>query len=422
MEILIVTETYSPNVNGSALATERLAKQLASRGHSVSVVAPSTAFRHIKTKQGKLTIYRLRSFLIQKTQELRVSPMLLHSGEFNEIMLEVKPDIVHINNPGFIAWTAIAAARQYHVPIIGTGHFMAENLTHYLRLPNQMEKILNTSVWKMYARFYSRLNLIISPTPTAAHLLRKLNVKAKIEVISNGLDLDKFNPVNNGDYLKKRFKLPNKPIVLFLGRIDKEKNIDVLIKALGALKGKTDFHAIIVGKGKEESNLKKLAQEVGVSNMVTFTGHLPKNDLPNIYKVADVFVMPGTAELQSLVTMEAMACGIPVIGANAVALPHLIKNKRNGYLFEPGNEKDLANKLKLLLENKSLRVKMGEESLLIIKDHSMDEVIKKTERIYASVIKSYKLNHAKRKSSKRNVLKKLKNINFKKMIPQELRA
>jgi 1,2-diacylglycerol 3-alpha-glucosyltransferase len=422
MRILIVTETYAPNVNGSALATERLAKGLSSRGHIVSVVAPSTNFRHNTSKQGKLTIYRLRSILVQKTQEFRVSPQLLHAREFNDIVLEVKPDIIHINNPGFIAWTAISVAKDHYIPIIGTGHFMAENLTHYLRLPNQIEKILNTSVWKAYAKFYGRLNLIVSPTPTAANLLKKLKVNAKIEVISNGLDLKKFNPNNKGAYLKKRFNLPKKTIILYLGRVDKEKNIDVLIEALANLKNRNDFHALIVGKGKEELKLKKMAQRLDVSDLVTFAGHLPKDDLPNIYRAADIFVMPGTAELQSLVTMEAMASGLPVVGANAVALPHLIKTSRNGYLFKPGNVNDLSAKLKLLLDSSEKRRKMGKKSREIIKDHDAEKVLEKTEKIYTRVIKSYYLELAKKRSERKSVIRRLKKLNLRRFVPQELRV
>src|SRR5438874_1973193 len=112
MKVLIVTDTFPPNVNGAALATERLAKQLAKRGHTVSVVAPSTSFRHFKRKQGDLTVYRLRSILIQKAQDFRISPQPLHAKEFREIVQEVQPDIIHINNPGFIAQTAIVVGRE----------------------------------------------------------------------------------------------------------------------------------------------------------------------------------------------------------------------------------------------------------------------------------------------------------------------
>ena len=248
MKILIVTDTYPPNVNGAALATERMAQELAARGHAVSVVAPSTAFKHYKKKQGKLTIYRLRSILIQKKQSFRISPHPLHVRAFLEIMKEVKPDIVHINNPGFIAQTAVLIAKELGIPMVGTSHFMPENLTHYLHLPDQLEKMVNSSIWKLYAKFYGNLNLIISPTQTAADLLTRLKVGTKVRVISNGMDLDTFNPANHGAYLKKRYKLPNKLTALFVGRLDKEKNLDVFLRAVRLIGDTVDFHVVIVGK------------------------------------------------------------------------------------------------------------------------------------------------------------------------------
>lgn len=415
MRILIVTETYPPNVNGAALATERMAEELAKHGHHVAVIAPSTAFKHYKTTDGNLTVYRVRSIIIQKNHKFRVSPQLLHAKEFKEIVKEVQPDIMHINNPGFLSQTAMTIAKQNNIPIIGTSHFMPENITHYLHLPDQLEKFLNTGIWKIYARFYGKLNLVISPTQTSADLLTKLGVGTQVQVISNGIDLKKFNKNNNGEYLKERYKLPDKPTFLFVGRLDKEKCIDVLIRAVAHIKNKADFHVVIAGKGKEEVDLKELASELEVDHLITFTGYLPKKDLQYIYKVADIFVMPSIAELQSLVTMEAMATGLPVVGADAVALPHLIKDGRNGFLFQPYDENELAEKLLILLNDKSLVKKMGEASLEIIQDHDMEQVVHKIETAYKKVIAEYESNDPDKKNIKQNILK---DIDIKKILPQ----
>ncbi len=390
MRILIATETYPPNVNGAALATYRMARGLYKRHNEVFVLAPSPSFKDYKSNEDGITVYRLRSILVQKAQDFRVSPQPLHYREVNAIIKEVNPDIIHINNPGFISQTTMHIAHEKHIPIVGTSHFMPENLVHYLHLPDPIEKLVNSLIWKQYARFYGKLDLIISPTQTAANLLIRSGAKNKILVISNGIDLTKFSPLNEGSYLKKRYGLPEKITCLFVGRLDKEKNIDVFLKAVALIKHKLDFHTVVVGKGAEEEDLKNLAQELGISDCVTFTGYLPEEDLHNIYKVGDVFIMPGIAELQSLVTMEAMACGLPVIGANAVALPHLIHDQRNGFLFEPGNEKDLADKLYIILQNKELREKMSKESLEMIKEHDVDRVMDRTEEAYREVIEEYK--------------------------------
>ena len=102
--------------------------------------------------------------------------------------------------------------------------------------------------------------------------------------------------------------------------------------------------------------------------------------------------MPSIAELQSLVTMEAMASGLPIIAANAVALPHLVHDNDNGFLFTPGNEKDMAQKLLVLLENKELRKKMGRRSLAIIKQHDIKNIVKEVESLYAKAIHDSSIN------------------------------
>ncbi len=382
MKILFVTDTYPPNVNGAALATHRLAVALSRDNQDMYVLAPSTAFRNYKRQEEGITVYRFRSILVQRSQRLRVSPQPLHFREIKKIIDEIKPDVIHVNNPGFIAQSAIRIGKKRNIPVIGTSHIMPENLVHYFRLPDSLEKVVANVIGKQYGYIYSKLDLIIAPTQTAANLLHKLQLKNKIVVISNGIDLTRFNPQNDGEYLRQRFEIPAKPNILFLGRLDPEKSLDVLLRAVALLKKRLDLHLTIVGKGREMKNLKQLAELLGITEDVTFAGYLPDKDLPNIYGVADIFVMPSIAELQSLVCMEAMACGLPVVGADAVALPHLIKNGINGYLFKPGDAADLAEKLSNILSDKTLQKKMGEESLKIIKPHDMRIVVRQVEEVY----------------------------------------
>lgn len=421
MKILMAAETFPPDVNGAAIATERLAIGLAGLGHSVSVITSSQSLKSSITTNGPLNVYRVPSVLINKAQGFRVSPGPLHIKIFRQIINEIKPDIIHVNNPGLITLTAIKYAKKFGIPVMGSAHFMAENLAHYFHLPRGIERIVSAGVWKLYASIYNKLDLIIAPTPATENLLRKAGVKKKIVVLSNGIDLNKFNFINNGDQLRKRLNLTKNPVILFVGRLEKEKQIDVLFKAAAYIKDKVNFQIVIVGKGTEERFLKDLADDLGITSLVTIVGYLPKEDLPYIYKTADIFVIPSIAELQSLVTMEAMASGLPIIGANAVALPHLIKDGKNGYLFEPGDEHDLAKKIKLLLKSPEKRKKMGKSSLELIEKHDINEVTKRTEKIYAHVIKIHPatLNN---RNSKKNVIKRLKAISIRKFIPHELRA
>jgi glycosyltransferase involved in cell wall biosynthesis len=397
MRILFTADTYPPNVNGAALATQRIIIELKKRGHEMFVIAPSTEFRNYVKEENGIPVYRLRSILVQKNQQFRVSPqMLINMRAMRTIIKEVNPDVIHVNNPGFICQCAIKVAKELNIPLVGTSHFMPENIVHYLRLPNPIENLVNSIVWMEYARTYGKLDAIISPTQTAADLFQKYKAKYKVKdihVISNGLDLTRFNPNNDGSALKQKYQLPDKVTLMFVGRLDKEKKLDEFVRAMAQIKDKSDFHAVIVGKGKEDQPLHELAQELGVLDRITFTGYVSEDDLPKMYTLAQIFVMPSIAELQSLVTMEAMATGQAVIGANAVALPHLIHNDKNGYLFTPGNITDFAEKLLKVITDTQLRKRMSQQSLEMIKEHDMNHVIDETEKVYHGVIDTYKKSH-----------------------------
>lgn len=386
----MITDTYPPNVNGAALATELLALELAKK-HEVYVIAPSTTFKPQTIKQKNLTIFRVRSLpiVIERTQEFRVSPKPFHDKDIKKIISDVKPDIIHINEPWLMGLNAIKIAKKEGVPVVSTHHFMPENLIHYFHIPPMIEKIVTRSIWKWYAKLCRNFDVVICPSPTAAELISKYSSNVNLKVISNGIDLNVYNTKNDGNYLRRDFNIPDKPVILFVGRLDKEKHIDVLLRAGSILKSSNEFHILIVGQGKEKKPLKNLAVKLGIKSNVTFTGFMAKKDLPNIYRVADIFVMPSIAELQSLVTMEAMASGLPVVAANAVALPHLVHDSKNGFLFNPGDEKSLAEKLQFLLKDKKLRDKMSSESLAIIKEHDIKKVVKIVESTYKNAVDNY---------------------------------
>ena len=180
--------------------------------------------------------------------------------------------------------------------------------------------------------------------------------------------------------------MPEKSTLLYLGRLDKEKNVDVLLKAFALAVKKFDAHFIIAGIGAEEKNLRKLTAELKIKKLVTFTGFVAEKDKPYLYRIADCFAIAGIAELQSIVTMEAMASGLPVIAVKAMALPHLVRHGENGYLFKIDEVKLIAGYIINIFSNKELRNRMSEKSLEIIKGHDIDKIIEKYETLYTKII------------------------------------
>lgn len=384
MKIAIVTNNYYPNVNGSSYFTQRLAIKLNERGHRILVIAPSLSKNDEYFYHQGIKIFGVRSFPVLVYPNFRkVFPFIDNSVK--EIVENFRPDIIHLQDHFAISRAAFYAAKELGIPIIGTNHFLPENLVHYLRLPSKMTLIIKKGFWNYFLSIYGKLDLVTTPTKSAADLIKKIGFCKEIEVVSNGIDLKKFNPGNKGEYLFEKYSITrNKPILLFVGRLDKEKNIDTIIQALKIIANKTNVHLVITGIGAEQKKLMNLIKTLDLNSKVTFTGFVLDSDLPNLYAISACFVIPGEAELQSIATMEAMASGLPILAANTVALPELIDG--NGYLFDPKNPDNLANLIEKIFKNDNLRRQMGQKSLEIIQKHDIEKVINKFEDIYRQII------------------------------------
>jgi glycosyltransferase involved in cell wall biosynthesis len=197
-----------------------------------------------------------------------------------------------------------------------------------------------------------------------------------VKAVSNGILFDRFQKkFTKGDIEKfrEKYHLPNNPSVLYLGRVDKDKSIDVLVNAAKQVVEKINAHFIIAGSGDEIDNIITMTENLGIHNFFTFLGRIDheSDDFLEIYKSSVLFAIPSTIETQSLVTLEAMSCGLPVVAANANALPELVKTKLNGYLFTPANHKEMADHIIEIIQNKKLAKKMGHNSVHIASDHEM---------------------------------------------------
>ena len=147
-----------------------------------------------------------------------------------------------------------------------------------------------------------------------------------------------------------------------------------------------DFQLVIAGCGALEKKLKKLVVDLSITHAVTFTGFIPDEDLPNLYCLADSFIMAGTAELQSIATMEAMASALPILAVDAVALPELIKHGENGFLFPAMDISQLTKYIEVIFTNEPLRKTMAQKSLEFISVHSIDKVMHRFVEIYRNLV------------------------------------
>jgi glycosyltransferase involved in cell wall biosynthesis/ElaB/YqjD/DUF883 family membrane-anchored ribosome-binding protein len=219
------------------------------------------------------------------------------------------------------------------------------------------------------------VDFITTPTRRAADLLEAAAGLSGVLAISCGIDASAFantTPTSN--------KVPR---ILFLGRLDYEKHIHNLLKAVAMLPKSLNVQVEIVGDGGERKNLESLAHELGISKNVQFLGHITEQELPKAYERATLFAMPSIAELQSIATMEAMASGRPVVAADAMALPHLVHDGDNGYLFQPDDVVEFSQKLKAVLTASQDELdRLSENSLHLIQAHDIERTLTIFESLY----------------------------------------
>jgi 1,2-diacylglycerol 3-alpha-glucosyltransferase len=241
-------------------------------------------------------------------------------------------------------------------------------------------------LWHRFVQIYKHVDIITAPTPTAAKLSQRPGLGKEVIPLSRGIDLRRFCPVDNSGERMEEYRIFDRRILLYAGRLDKEKNIEVILSALPPIVERINAHLVLAGTGKLRPALENLAAGLGLRDRVTFAGYVADDDLRPLYRFSHLFVIAGTSELQSIVTMEAMASGLPVIAAQALALPELVHDGENGFLFPPGDSQSLAAAAIRILSDEALRTAMGAKRLEIIQKHEINSVLGQFETLCRKVL------------------------------------
>lgn len=378
LRILIGADTFAPDVNGAARFAERLAAGLVERGHDVHVMAPAASRKHGTWREvhegQEMTAHRLYSWRWYPHDWLRFALPWRIKQNAARVLDQVKPDVVHFQSHLVVGRGLSIEAAKRGIRIIGTNHFMPENMLEFSLIPKAWQDWAVGLAWKAARRTFGRAEAVTTPTRRAADFLERYTGLRGVHAISCGIDAHKYLP---------NWEPRTENRIIFVGRVTGEKQIDVLLRAVTLLPAELDVKVEIVGGGDQKRNLEHLATELGIADRVTFTGYVTDEELKEAYHRASVLAMPSIAELQSIVTMEAMASALPVVAANAMALPHLVHDGENGYLFAPGSADDMAAKLRRVLEAAPDEYRaMKEASLRFIAAHDIQRTLSTFENLY----------------------------------------
>ncbi|GAB3521881.1 glycosyltransferase [Arthrobacter monumenti] len=379
LKILIAADTYPPHINGAAQFGYRLAQGMLKRGHEVHVVTfrASTGPSSSAREDGAM-VHRLRSHSVPTHEYWRICLPWEIKNDISRYFDEVQPDVVHVQCHYMVGKAVLEEAERRGIRMVATNHFMPQNLDPFLPFPKWFKRIVAKNSWRDMGRVFKKAAAVTTPTPLAAKAMHEHAFLRKVLPVSNGIDATDYE-IGPGEEIET----PDHPIVLFVGRLAQEKHVDVLIEAAAKTPADLNLHVEVVGGGEVRAALEARTAELGMSNRVRFLGSISNEELRQAYLRCTIFCQPGTAELQSLVTLEAMSASKPVVLANAMALPHLVEEGANGHLFTPGDSDELARKLTSILTlPDSEREAMGKASREMVNIHSIDETLSTFESLY----------------------------------------
>lgn len=381
MKILITTDTYRPTINGVVTSIESLKKALDRLGHDVRILTFSDSFN--SKQEGD--IYYMGSLGAGKFYpDARMNKLFYN--RFYEDIMDWKPDIVHSQTEFTMFIQAKKIAKDLDIPLLHTYHTVYEDYTHYFSLNKKIGKELAKQFTKQIIK---TTDGVVVPTNKIYNLLTEYNIHEDIYVAPTGINVQKLSECDDFD-IRSGYKIPeDKHIVLFLGRIGKEKNITEILQYLENI-DRDDVVFIIAGAGPFLSELKDICSNSKIRDRLIFTGMIDSSKVGNFYSKADVFVSASTSETQGLTFIESMACSTPIICRHDDCLDGVLIEGKTGFGYD--TEEEFIDYLNQILDNKKLRDKMGKNcKQLVDENYTEDSFANKIEQIYIKVIE----NHAK---------------------------
>mgnify|MGYP000956895649 CR=1 FL=1 len=383
MKIGMFSDSYKPYVSGVVKSLELFTRDLRNAGHETVIIAPD--YPGVARESG---IIRYPSVPAVTNRDFRLAIPL--SRRVAQEIQNSSFDIIHVHSPFLLSRTGARWAKKLGVPLVFTFHTLYTEYVHYFPVfPKLVRRITR---WYL-RRFCNRCDLIISPSEGVKKMIKSYGVSTPITVIATGVEpladpkqrVGKKLTGNGGDGTSAP-GAPTEKILLFVGRLGKEKNIPFLLEAMRhLLDDGLNARLVIIAGGPEEENLKKMAAGLGVESAVTFAGRKPFEQVVQAYREADLFVFGSMTETQGLVILEAMSTGLPVVAVRATGVEDVVDDGRNGYLTATDTA-EFAHAIQKVMSNAELYQTMSENALHTASEYSSEKQAQKLVRAYEQIL------------------------------------
>ncbi len=348
MRIGMMSDVYKPHVSGITNYISLNKRMLEETGHEVFVFT----FGDLDYPDDEVNIIRSPGLPLVDTG---YSLNFRYRRKAKALLQTM--DLVHVHHPFLSGRLALNYCRPLNIPIVFTNH-TRHDLYAQAYMPLLPEEISASFLQSYMPPFCTAVDLVISPSPGMADVLRKLGVTSPIEVIPNGVELERYQqPCEN-----YRFEFgftPEDILLVYAGRLGPEKNLDFLLQAFaGVAEAVQGVHLLIAGSGPEEADLKKQVARIGIADRVHFLGMVENDRLPRYLAMCDLFVTASVTEVHPLSVIEAMATGLPALGIHSVGVGDTIEDGSTGFLASQTQAAFTAKLTRLCLD-RNLRQKMG---------------------------------------------------------------
>ena len=385
MKICMFTNTYLPHVGGVARSVDFFAQDLRKMGHEVLVIAPTfPGLSPGVEEEGRV----LRVPALQNFNGSDFSVRLPLPFTINRQLEKFRPDIIHSHHPYLMGDSALRMAMQHDLPLVFTHHTLYERYTHYVPLNSEKMKRFVVELSTMYANMCS---MVVAPSESIALMLEERGVKAPIEVIPTGVDLN-FFAAGDGQTFKEQCGLENARLVIgHVGRLAPEKNLEFLSRAV-ALYLQKDPGAVflVVGDGPSREDIRGIFQDKGVLDRLILAGQKSGQGLADAYRAMDIFVFSSTTETQGMVLAEAMAAGNPVIALDASGVREVVSDGENGRLLNAqSSEYEFAGVLEECARDRSKQEVWRRNAMKTASLFSRESCARRMSGIYERAVESF---------------------------------
>lgn len=381
MRILMVSHGYPPILSGVTLVVQKVARAMVDRGHQVTVITASDRGHTYEDQDRGVRLIRLQATANPFWKEGPIP--WVSQNDLDEILEETEPHILHAQEQGLLGLQLVRANEEADLPAVASCYYVPRFAARYLTWNDEPQEIVENVVLAYSNWLLNHFDQVVFSTAAHREFFAGEGLDVPAVVISNGVDVRRYHPGRDGvDDVLGRYRLPPRPRILFVSRLARDKEIDVLIQAMPALWAAHRAHLLLVGRGDDRQRMEALSSDLGLEHCVHFMGFVPEADLPALYRACDLFAIASICEVQSLPTLQAAATGLPLVAADAVALPELAHDGVNGHLVPPGDPQAMAEAMARILGEPALAASMGQESLSIARAHAESRTFDLYEDLY----------------------------------------